>query len=276
MGFTRPKPVAPRRPGHATHRLPLIFAVTILVPGLVLGFLGLRALLQERQLAEQQVRERVAVIAESTGRQLELDLRDWQQAAEQISLMGPADSARWPYRVRLAMAQPGGAVLLAGSQPRPDVLPAWQLLYAMSPVPRTSPAEPPSSLVTRAETLELREGQHDAAIALYRETLGSAQPAERAAVLHRLGRALKKADMLEDAARTFRFLEQEPPVLIGSLPSDLLALYALFSMGSSQRSVQFWSVSMANKSSIVSDLHGWRTPSVSGEELQAPGKSGPQ
>ena len=46
--------------------------------------------------------------------------------------------------------------------------------------------------------------------------------------------------------------------------------------GSSQRSVQFWSVSMANKSSIVSDLHGWRTPSVSGEELQAPGKSGPQ
>ena len=47
-------------------------------------------------------------------------------------------------------------------------------------------------------------------------------------------------------------------------------------VGSSQRSVQFWSVSMANKSSIVSDLHGWRTPSVSGEELQAPGKSGPQ
>ena len=106
MGFTRPKPVAPRRPGHATHRLPLIFAVTILVPGLVLGFLGLRALLQERQLAEQQVRERVAVIAESTGRQLELDLRDWQQAAEQISLMGPADSARWPDRVRLAVTEP--------------------------------------------------------------------------------------------------------------------------------------------------------------------------
>ena len=41
-------------------------------------------------------------------------------------------------------------------------------------------------------------------------------------------------------------------------------------MGSSQRSVQFWSVSMANKSSIVSDLHGWRTPSVSGEEPGLP------
>ena len=229
MGFTRPTQVAPRRPTHTTHRLLLIFAVTILVPGLVLGFLGLRALLQERQLAEQQVREQLAVIAESTGRQLELDLRDWQQAAEQIALMGPTDPARWPDRVRLAVTEPGGAILLAGTQARPDVLPAGQLLYAMSPVPRTSPAEPPSSLVTRAETLELREEQHEAAIALYREALDSAGPAERAAVLHRLGRALKKADMLEDAARTFRLLEQESPVLIGSLPSDLLALYALFS-----------------------------------------------
>ena len=32
MGFTRPTQVAPRRPAHATHRLPLIFTVTILVP----------------------------------------------------------------------------------------------------------------------------------------------------------------------------------------------------------------------------------------------------
>ena len=34
--------------------------------------------------------------------------------------------------------------------------------------------------------------------------------------------------------------------------------------------------SMANKSSIVIDLRGWRTPSVSGEEPQALGKSGPR
>ena len=41
--------------------------------------------------------------------------------------------------------------------------------------------------------------------------------------------------------------------------------------GSSQRSVQLRPVYMANKSSINSDLRGWRTPSVSGEELQTPG-----
>ena len=230
MGFTVPKQVPPLRPTQATHRLLLIFAVTILVPGLVLGFLGLRALIQERQLADQQVREQLAVIAESTGRQLELDLRDWQQAAEQLALIGPTDPARWPDRVRLAATEPGGAVLLAGSQERPDVLPAGQLLYAMSPVSRNLPAEPPSSLVIRAETLELRDRQHDQAIALYREALGSAGPGARAGILHRLGRTLKKADMTEEAARTFRLLEKEPPVRIGSLPSDLLALYEIFSL----------------------------------------------
>ena len=57
MGFTRPTQVTPRRPTHATDRLPLIFAVTILVPGLVLGFLGLIALLQERQLADLRAQE---------------------------------------------------------------------------------------------------------------------------------------------------------------------------------------------------------------------------
>ena len=229
MGSAR-RTVRPLRPAQATHRLLLVFAVTILVPGLVLGFLGLRALLQERQLADQQVREQLAVIAESTGRQLELDLRDWQQAAEQLALVGPTDPARWPDRVRLALTEPGGAVLLAGHQARPDVLPAGQLLYAMSSVLRTSPAEPPSSLVITAETLELRDGQHDAAIALYREALRTAGPAERAGILHRLGRALKKADRTEDAARTFQLLEQEPSVWIGSLPSGLLALHALFSV----------------------------------------------
>ena len=230
MGFTVPKQVPPLRPTQATHRLLLIFAVTILVPGLVLGFLGLRALLQERQLADQQVREQLAVIAESTGRQLELDLRDWQQAAEQLALGGPTDPARWPDRVRLAATEPGGAVVLAGSQERPDVLPAGQLLYAMSPVSKNSPAEAPSSLAIRAETLELRDRQHDQAIALYRRALGSAGRGERVGILHRLGRTLKKADMTEEAALTFRLLEKEPPVRIGSLPSDLLAVYEIFSL----------------------------------------------
>ena len=52
-------------------------------------------------------------------------------------------------------------------------------------------------------------------------------------------------------------------------PSDQIERQ--YKAGSSQRSVQLRPVYMANKSSINSDLRGWRTPSVSGEELQTPG-----
>ena len=86
-----------------------------------------------------------------------------------------------------------------------------------------------------------------------------------------IGRLLKEADegrgyvrvKMHDCVMRYSFIRAEEHIWVKFF-------------GSSQRSVQFWSVSMANKSSIVSDLHGWRTPSVSGEELQAPGKSGPQ
>jgi hypothetical protein len=44
--------------------------------------------------------------------------------------------------------------------------------------------------------------------------------------------------------------------------------------GSSQRSVQLWLVFMAIKPSIINNLRGLSTPSVSGEELQAPGECG--
>ena len=70
-------------------------------------------------------------------------------------------------------------------------------------------------------------------------------------------------------------IERHGGTVLGSSRGELQH-WMINIIGSSQRSVQFWSVSMANKPSIVSDLHGWRTPSVSGAELQAPGKSGPQ
>ena len=55
--------------------------------------------------------------------------------------------------------------------------------------------------------------------------------------------------------------------------------FHLNTFGSSQGSVQLWPVPWLISqalSSIVIDLRGWRTPSVSGEELQALGKSGPR
>ena len=77
-------------------------------------------------------------------------------------------------------------------------------------------------------------------------------------------------------SRTLRNLRNRAQRLgLGLIDLETGELMAPGVSGSSQRSVQLWPVSMVNKSSIVSDLRGWRTPSVSGEELQAPGKSVP-
>jgi hypothetical protein len=69
------------RPARSARRLLLIFATTILTPGVILAGFGLRALTQERQNAERDARNTLEGVANDLGRRLELDLRDWQQAA---------------------------------------------------------------------------------------------------------------------------------------------------------------------------------------------------
>src|SRR5438128_1200909 len=105
------------------HRLMLIFVATILTPGLILGFFGVRALMQERLLADRQIRERLDAVAESTGRRLELELRDWQQAADQLAVAASPEAAVWPERVRTAVMEPGALVVLQGPAERAQVLP---------------------------------------------------------------------------------------------------------------------------------------------------------
>src|SRR5215475_9743080 len=113
-----------------SRRLPLIFASTILIPGLVLCIFGFRSLLQERQFAEQQIRERLASAAESAGRRLELELKDWQQSTDGI--VGAGDNPdHYPARIRDALAR-GAGVVLVGSRTSVRAVPPAQLLYLVS------------------------------------------------------------------------------------------------------------------------------------------------
>ncbi len=213
------------RPGH---RLLLIFAATILAPGVLLGFFGLRALIQERRLADQQIRERVQVYSETVTHRLELELSEWQRAADQIIQAGPTNAALWPLRVRQAVAAPGSAVVLLRDRGRIQALPSGQLLFLPSAA-REAVAlrQQPLPLLAEAEWLELRDKNYKQAIARYRQLLAAAKPGQGAWALHRLARSLKKAGRIEEAIATFGLLEKEPRVLIGSLPSDLLALYEI-------------------------------------------------
>src|SRR5437870_845719 len=109
-----------RREAGSMRRLIVIFLITIVFPGFVLGFLGVRALRQERQLRDQQIREKLATVAEHAGGQLEAELAAWQSAADQVAGTTEADPNRWPERLQLIMSDPAGAVVLAGRRDRPE------------------------------------------------------------------------------------------------------------------------------------------------------------
>jgi signal transduction histidine kinase len=225
-----PNEIAPRRPRPAARRLLLIFAATILVPGVSLGILGLRRLTQERRDAERQVRERLDAVAENMGRRMELELKDWQQVAADLARSGSTDPALWPERVRTAVSRPGAGVVLLGSRERAQALPVGQLLFELSATSEDVRPSEKAALFDEAESLEVRSKQYDRAIALYRQLLASRESGERARVLHLLARTLNKAGRVDEAVQTFHLLEQEPPIRIVSLPSDLLALFAIASL----------------------------------------------
>jgi len=116
------------RPIRATQRLALIFIVTILTPGLILGIFAWRALLQERKLADQEIRERLNAAADEIGRRLEFDLKEWQRTVDQLAHGDPANRESWPELLRHAADSPGGAVVLYRNGGRIVCQPQGQVL----------------------------------------------------------------------------------------------------------------------------------------------------
>lgn len=212
----------------ATQRLLLTFAATVVVPGALLAFFGLRVLIQERRLANQEIRDRLGALAESAARRLEQEFSDWQQAVDQLAQSREANPALWPARVRAAVQEPGSGVVLLGERKRPRAHPGGQLLYTLSQGREQIVSRQQLLLaLAQAESLELRGKNYEQAAALYRGLLASARPAERGAVLYRLARTYKKSGRNGEALKTYHLVLNAPQAWVGSLPSDLLALYEI-------------------------------------------------
>ena len=210
-------------------RLLLVFLVTILAPGLILGGLGLRAFSQERKDAERQLRDTLHVHAENVGHRLELSLQEWQQAVDELARSGSSDPSAWPKRVRDATTSPGAGVVLLGTPDHVQALPPNQLLYELSPSAGDIGPDGTSARFKEAESLRLAK-QYEPAAALYRTLLTSREPGERVWALYGLALALEKAGRSDEALRTYRQLAEEPPVRIRQFPSDLLALLGMGSL----------------------------------------------
>src|SRR5713226_8632600 len=97
-----------------------LFGLTILLPGVLLTVFGVRALVQERRFAQQQIRERLERAAQIAVHDLERDLHEWQAALDRIGAeRGDDVGAALPARVRASIEEPGaGAVVFRGATER--------------------------------------------------------------------------------------------------------------------------------------------------------------
>lgn len=190
---------------------------------MVVGFLGVRALVIENELAEQEIQRRLEATADDVELGIRQELLEWQRTVE----LWTPDSANWPERLRVAAAEPGQIAVLREIDGRVRVFPGGQVPYELESV-KSAPVLS-GSLWARAETAELRDKEYVRALALYRRLLAEADEGQRQAVLHRLARCARKAGRELEARSWFRQLAKAAPVRIGTLPSDLLARYEIAS-----------------------------------------------
>lgn len=178
-----------------TRRLPVLLAAATLIPAIVLVWLGVRLLQQDRELDRQRQRERLEVAA---GR-VALEIDRWLQDLEADLVAGHG------IRLHKGGIEPAthGPILF---QP------------ADGPATQPSPAE-----IARIEIEEFQRRNLTHAEAAYRRLSTSGEVDVRAAALIGLGRVLRAQRQFDGARRAYDDLARLGPVIVAGQPADLVA-----------------------------------------------------
>jgi signal transduction histidine kinase len=213
-------------------RLLALFALTILLPALLLAALGVRAIRQERRLAEQQAREALERAADLALLDVEREVRSWRSTLERFASTRTV-SGDLPPTLRVAFSEPGVGLVLSSGAPRPFAWPERQFLY------RSPELVSPVGLETSfsvAESAELRDGNPVRALELYRTAFARARSTQlRAAALQRVARTLRKLHRDGEALEAYRQLSAIDE-WIGAVPAELIARYETSAILASQNS----------------------------------------
>ncbi len=175
------------------------FALTVLLPGVVLLLFGLRAVEQDRLAVEHQILARLSNTSELAARAIDQQLANWGQFRED-------------------------GVLLTGRPFRtvPPDAPAYEF-YESAPAAELDPA------LAEAERQEL-QGEWDKAIELYRKA-ASEWPRVRTQALLRQAETHSKSGKPELAAKEYTSVLQQPDERVGALSTQLIARFQLCTLG---------------------------------------------
>jgi signal transduction histidine kinase len=198
-----------RARGRASRRL-AVGVVAILLPGLLLGYVGVQSLAERSNslratytATSALVRDRL--ITELTNLESALAIEVGQSTARlgeprlaQASLRGLAASRQWlaePFLIRLDGDAITSDLVAGGSHRNPPAAPARM-----------------TAAIREAEAAEFAEGRLEDALATYRRALGSASSdAARGFVLMRTGRTLFKLRRFEEGIAEYRAVLALPP-----------------------------------------------------------------
>jgi signal transduction histidine kinase len=175
-------------------RLIGVLAVVLCIPAATIAWLGFEIIEQDRVLETQRLAEDREQAANYAVQTLSALLSD------------PGLLARTPG---------DGALLLH--------LPGSPLLYRLTVSP---PAEAPPEAFSDGESLEFREGGLAAAIAVYRKQAQSAPPRLQAGALFHLGRALRKAGLVDQPLNVYAALARMETAAAGGWPAPVAATWS--------------------------------------------------
>lgn len=214
------RPQFRRRPGRD---LVLLFAFTILLPGLVLGVMGITSLVRERTLADQQIRQRLDGIAERAAARVEAELAAWRDALEVAArTTSTIDASALPAWMHQAGGDPGGLALVVMRRDDPRVWPDRALAYRPWLIAAAAPRTVAPALAS-AEAAELKDDDRARSLARYRALIGTVPEADRPELLLRIAMTLRRLDRWADSLAALRDMAVLTSGRVGIVPADLIA-----------------------------------------------------
>jgi signal transduction histidine kinase len=180
--------------------IPVLLALATLIPIIVLAWLGVRVLEQDRSLEGQRRRDRLEFAAARTALAIDRRLADIEEQLAQGSGL----------RLTAAGIEPGPPEMGAVSSP------LYQPIVSVT-------EEVPESIFQAAERLEFVQSDLIGASEAYRRLAQSSNSTLRAAGLVRLGRVLRKSGDRTGALDAYRRLLGAGSALVAGQPAELVA-----------------------------------------------------
>jgi signal transduction histidine kinase len=195
-----------KAPAHKRRRIVLLFALGIVLPSVLLGFLAFRGIQNDRALIEKERLDANRRIADRVTSRVDEKIN-----AVETDLAAYAADASAPALQQLEAQHPLVEEIFVFRQQGTIDYPAGKLLYLPdNGGPSVSPSLPPSAKLMEAQQLEFEEKNYPKALAAYRQALNPAgDPRTEGEILNAVARVQKKSGLLREAAATYENISRD-------------------------------------------------------------------